>query len=299
MGRRLEATLGILNGAIGDYLERTGNGLATDMQLIRGPGPHGPKVVVLVHGLMCTETVFKMKDGSDYGSRLAEDLGFSPVYVRYNSGLAIPQNGALLAQRLEALVGDWPTAVEELLLLGFSLGGLVMRSACHAALDKGHRWLALVRRAIYVGTPHQGAPAERAGRVLGALLRAAPDPVTRLIGEIGDLRSAAIKDLGDARFTEAPCGDEPLALGDRRHPVPLLPQIRHYLIAGSVSPRLAGLFGDAIVPISSGTNGQKRVRGCPQLPPHNVKIVAGIAHMTLPCHPHVYEQIRAWCQEAE
>jgi triacylglycerol lipase len=296
MGRKLETTLGILNGAIGDYLARTGNGLATGMQLIRGPQPPGPRLVVLVHGIMCTETIFEMKDGSDYGSRLAGHLGFSPVYVRYNSGLAIPDNGALLAERLESWVDGWPVPVEEVLLIGFSLGGLVIRSACHAAVEKRYRWLCKVHRAIYVGTPHRGAPAERAGRVLAGLLHAAPDPVTRLIGQLGDLRSAAIKDLGDATIRNE--DRLPIGLSDQRHPVPLLPQIRHYLIAGSLSPRLAGLFGDAIVPLSSGTDGEQRVPGCPQLPPHNVKVLAGIPHMTLACHPHVYAQIRAWCEEA-
>jgi triacylglycerol lipase len=298
MGRKLEATLAILNGTIGDYLARTGNGLATDMQLIRGPGVQGPKVVVLVHGLMCTETIFKMKDGSDYGSLLFDDLGFSPAYVRYNSGLAIPENGALLAGCLESFVDGSPVPVEELLLIGFSLGGLVVRSACHAALERKHRWFSKVRRAIYVGTPHQGAPAERAGRVLGRLLQSAPDPITRVIGDIADLRSAAIKDLGDAPLTDEDRLREPIGLADRRHPVPLLPQISHYLIAGSLSPRFAGLFGDAIVPTSSGSNGQQRVRGCPQLPAHNVKILAGIPHMSLANHPHVYAQILSWCREA-
>ena len=31
------------------------------------------------------------------------------------------------------------------------------------------------------------------------------------------------------------------------------------------------------------------------LPPGHVKIVSGLAHITLPHHPAVYEHVRAWC----
>jgi hypothetical protein len=299
VGRTLEATLGILNGAIGDYLARTGNGLATEMKLLPAEGARTGKLVVLVHGMMCTETVFRMKDGEDYGSLLARDFGYSPVYVRYNTGLGLPENGVALSDLLEELLKSWPVPVQELLLIGFSLGGLVVRSACHAAGLRGHGWLATVNRAIYIGTPHRGAPAERAGRVLSKLLRAAPDPVTRLLGELGDLRSAGIKDLGDAVLREQDRAQrqQPPGLDDIRHPVPLLPQLRHYLIGGSLAGWLAPLFGDAIVPMSSSTDGHERVRGSLQLPPHNVRIMAGIPHMTLARHPHVYAAIRGWCEE--
>jgi hypothetical protein len=111
-------------------------------------------------------------------------------------------------------------------------------------------------------------------------LRAIPDPYTRLLADLGDLRSTGIKDLGD------PC-----------HPYPLLPQIRHYLVAGCVStnPQLSALFGDAMVPLPSGTDG-----ACPSfgvLPPDHVKVMPGIAHMTLAHHPAVYGQVHAWMEE--
>src|SRR5678815_4765056 len=98
MGKQLDATLAILNGAVGDYLARTKNGLATEMSFIdRGHTlAKGPRIVVLVHGLMCTETVWDLESGGDYGVFLARDLGFTPFYVRYNSGLSIADNGVAL-----------------------------------------------------------------------------------------------------------------------------------------------------------------------------------------------------------
>src|SRR5262249_14992739 len=156
------------------------------------------RVAVLVHGLMCTESVWRFPDGTDYGTRLAADLGFTPLYVRYNSGRSIADSGASLARLLTALVEAYPCPIEEIAFIGDNMGGLVVRSACHAATMEQHRWLDLVRRAIYVGTPHLGAPLERLGRVVTSVLGAIDDPYTRLIAEVAELRSDGVKDLGDA-----------------------------------------------------------------------------------------------------
>lgn len=315
MGKKLERTLGILNGTIGDYLARTGNGLATPMQLVVDgapvaiePGTLGraypaatARVVVLAHGLMCSESVWEMPGGGDYGVLLARDFGFTPLYLRYNSGLAIPDNGADLARLLESLLDAWPVAIEEILLLGFSMGGLVVRAACHQANVSSMRWLPLVRRAIYVATPHLGAPYERLGRVVSKLAALVPDPFVRLAAQIGDLRSDGIKDLGDAdlRHEDRERRHAGLSLRDPKHPVPLLPGIEHYMVAGALStdPRLAMFFGDALVPMPSGTNGLRAQPGTLALPPRHVKVFAGTSHMTLAHDPHVYEQIRSWCEE--
>lgn len=279
MGRSLELVLGVFNGLLGDYLHRTGNELATEMAFVGdAPAQIGPRVVVLVHGLMCTEDAWRLPDGSDYGSLLARDLGYAPLYVRYNTGRSVAENGEELARLLEALAARGE--IEEIVLLGFSMGGLVIRGACHVASAEEMHWLPLVHRAFYVGTPHLGSPWERAGRTLTRFLRVVPDPYTRLVADLGDLRSRGIKDLGD------PC-----------HPFPLLPTIRHHLVAGFLDERIATLFGDAMVPLASGTNGT--CTDVSAIPPEHVKILPGVAHMSLAHHPDVYAHIRAWCEEAE
>jgi pimeloyl-ACP methyl ester carboxylesterase len=297
----LEVALGALNGAVGDYLARTNNGLATTMACIHEGVPLAveraalaralpeatPRVVVLVHGLMCTEAIWRPADGSaDYGAALARDLGYTPLYLRYNTGLPIARSGEALAELLEKLLAEYPVPLQELLLLGYSMGGLVIRSACRVASLAGHPWLPRVRRAIYVGTPHLGSPIERAGRFLTGVLAAIPDPYTRLIADIGNLRSQGIKDLGDG-----------LTRAD--HPVPLLPGIRHFLAAGTLSedPRLATLFGDALVSVRSSTNGVIARANWSALPPDHVKLFPRVGHIALARHPEVYTQIRAWCEE--
>ena len=147
MGKKLELAVAVLNGAVGDHLARTGNGLATAMTLVANGRPlactraalaaahpeASARIVILVHGLMCTEDIWTLPDGSDYGSLLARDHGFTPLYVRYNSGLPIAENGKAFAALLDALVAAYPVTIEEIVTIGYSMGGLVVRSACHLA----------------------------------------------------------------------------------------------------------------------------------------------------------------------
>ena len=315
MGKKLEASLAVLNGAIGDYLVRTGNGLATAMGLVSRTGDPAPltleraalsralpaaspRVALLVHGLMSTESIWTMADGTDYGALLARDLGYTAVYLRYNSGLAIPDNGASLSRALDAFVAAYPVPIESLVTIGHSMGGLVIRSACHVGRLEGPRaWLPLVQKAIYVGTPHLGAPLERVGRAVARLLRTIDDPYTRLIAEIADLRSDGLKDLGDADLRHEDRAARGARLRDPHHPVPLLPEIQHYLVAGALSesPWLATLFGDSVVPVRSATAGLVDLTSG-ALPPSHVKILDGTSHLMLARDPQVYDAIREWCR---
>jgi pimeloyl-ACP methyl ester carboxylesterase len=280
MGKKLDLAVSVLNGAIGDYLQRTGNGLATRMAWIdRGSRAPSPRVVVLVHGLMCSETVWDFPGGGDYGTWLERDLGYTPLYVRYNSGLPIAENGAALSHLLEALLDGHPLPIEELVLLGYSMGGLVVRAACHAATESGARWLPRARRCVYVGTPHRGAPLERFGRVLSRVLSQVDDPYTQLAHQLAELRSLGVKDLGDGA-----------------HPVPLLPGLSHYLVAGTLSrePWLTALFGDALVPVPSATDGHADALGTLPLPREHIRIVPAVGHVGLAHHMEVYQHIRTW-----
>ena len=296
MGKKLESTLAVLNGLVGDHLARTRNGLETPMELVPGASSASapsPRVVVLVHGLMNTEAIWEFPEGGDYGSFLARDAGFTPFYVRYNTGLPIVDNGVALAALLDALTRTYPVPIEEILLIGYSMGGLVVRSACHAAAARESAFLPLVRQAIYVGTPHLGAPYERAGRIVSSLLRAINDPYARLIADIANLRSAGLQDLGDAdlRHEDRERRTARLHLADWRHPVPLLPSMKHHLIAGTLSdaPWLRELFGDAVVPVPSALAHD----GAASLAT-SVRVIPGLSHVAIAHDPLVYAQILEW-----
>jgi triacylglycerol lipase len=315
----LEAAIGVLNGTLGDYLKRTGNGLATPMQLIASgrPVPASraslvaaypealPRAAVFVHGLMSTESVWELADGTTYGSRLATDLGVTPTFLRYNSGLHVSENGEALDALLERFVAEYPRPLTELLLIGHSMGGLVLRSAVHAACERQSRWLPLVRRAFYLGTPHHGAPLERFGNVITCARRAVGDatgdPYTQLIADILNLRSSGMKDLryANLRREDWEGSDADALLQNRRHPVPLLPEIRHHLIAATLSddPRLALLFGDALVSVRSATGRARAADRSVLFPQSHVRILPRLDHLRLAHEPEVYAQLRAWCEE--
>jgi pimeloyl-ACP methyl ester carboxylesterase len=314
LGTKLDMTLAILNGLVGDHLARTDNRLATELAFIVDGQPIAmdrasflaafpnatAKVAMLVHGLMCTEAVFRLPDGSDYGTYFERDFGYTPLRVRYNSGRAIADTGASLAQLLDTLSAAYPVPIEEILLIGFSMGGLVLRAACHTAQADSLPWLRLVRRAIYLGTPHRGAPLERAGRTLTRILRAVPDPYTRLIADVADARSEGLRDLGQADLRhedrERTRLSHHLSVRDPQHPVPLLGEIQHYLVAGTAlgHPLLALWFGDAMVPVASATADQCTTVASLALPPEHVRIFEGYPHVRLAHDEAVWEQLRTW-----
>lgn len=287
------------------------------------------RVVVLVHGLMGTErnwqppaqpvatndavdtaasaldatnvpdpattATIRKQSVPDFGAQLAVDHGFVPFYVRYNSGQAIADSGVQLAALLTQLCHCYPVAITELLLVGHSMGGLVIRAACHQAALQQSAWLTIPMRAAYIGTPHRGAPFERLGRVTTNVLAAINDPVTRLLASIAGLRSAGIQDLGDAdvRHEDRARRQPQLSLRDPRHPVPLLASLQHLLIAGAISDKawLTALFGDTIVPLASARNDGG-------IDPCNVVTIAGISHMQMLHDPRVYNALSNWLHAA-
>ena len=85
-------------------------------------------------------------------------------HVRYNTGLHVSENGRGLARLLDEMVEEWPCQLEELVLIGHSMGGLVARSACHY----GASWTDRVRHVFCLGSPHLGADLEKGANVLGS-----------------------------------------------------------------------------------------------------------------------------------
>src|SRR4051794_3079976 len=122
---RGNVAISALNGAWGDLLARTNNPLALDMTLrVNGsdipverdsldgafPGAGGD-VAVFVHGLCESDASWRLSGQRHYddpdathGSRLRDELGLTPVYLRYNTGLHISDNGTRLSDLLTQLV---------------------------------------------------------------------------------------------------------------------------------------------------------------------------------------------------
>ena len=76
---------------------------------------------------------------------------------RFHAGLHISQNGQMLAGMLERLQLLWPVPIDELVLVGHSMGGLVARSAGYYGVQQHHWWTAAVGHVVCLGSPHLGA----------------------------------------------------------------------------------------------------------------------------------------------
>jgi len=317
-------TLAILNGAHGDLLQREAPALALGMTMrVAGravppepdalresfPGATG-RLAVFLHGL--TETEDSWGYGAEkhhgdrtvtYGSRLREDLGLTPVHLRYNTGLHISDNGRALDDLLDALVTAWPVPVQDVVLIGHSMGGLVARSALHQAgggTAQARGWTSLVRDTVTLGSPHLGAPLERGVHRLAAQLARLPE--TRPLARLLTLRSVGIKDLRRGTLVEADWTGrdlDALTPGDHTH-VPLHDGARHFVVLATLSRnpegRVADLLGDLLVPPRSAigdTGGDDRLA----FPPDHVHRIGGLNHFDLLDHPVVYARIKGWLED--
>ena len=71
-----------------------------------------PRLAVFLHGLCETDDAWRLRAARHvpYGERLRTELGYTPIFIRYNSGLHISHNGRALAALLDALTEHWPVA---------------------------------------------------------------------------------------------------------------------------------------------------------------------------------------------
>ena len=312
-----EAVLAALNGVLGDQLEQSHNPLATPMTL-RYQGrvlntnalpamPHATgKVLLLIHGLCMNELQWTPGESSaeggkttaDIGATLTAELGYTPVYLRYNTGRHTSQNGRELAGMLEQLLANWPVPVEELTVLVHSMGGLIIRSAVHTAQQKQLHWPRQLKNIVFLGTPHHGAPLERAGNWIDVLLGATP--FSKPFAKLGQLRSAGITDLRYGFVLEADWANQDRfkRKPDSRQPLPLPEGVACYTVAATLAkPRsllAERLVGDGLVPLRSAL-------GQHEMPEHNLHfakdrqtMVYRMNHMEMLCSPVVCDQVRAW-----
>lgn len=232
------AVVAALNGVLGDHLEASANPLALPMTLAPA-GASGPRIAVLVHGL-CMSGAQWRRGGVDFGAMLAEERGYVPLYLDYNSGRHIAANGADFAALLQQLSAR--PEVEEIVVVAHSMGGLVLRSALAQHPQAG----AKLTRAVFLGTPHMGAPLERAGNWVNTIadLNAYSAPFSRL----AKLRSAGITDLRHGSLL--PGGADRFAPEQPEALAALPTQVACYAVAG-VLGGLGNSSTDGLVPMES------------------------------------------------
>lgn len=312
-----DAGLGLVNAALGDHLHARENGLDLGMvfragdQYVRKLQPESlalalpsasPRVALFVHGLGTTEWSWCLEAGAyhgdptaTFGSMLARDAGLTPIWLRYNTGRHVSTNGRELAAELDRFVDAYPVPIEELVLIGHSMGGLVVRSACHYGSETNARWVKLVRKVISLGSPHRGAPLAKLGALLTTVLGAIDLPGTLVTSRVLEGRSAGIKDLRHGSLVDEDwLGKDPDALDlPSAREIPLLPGVTYSFVSATITrdPEhpVGRLIGDLLVriPSSEGDATQEQTFEI------ETARFGGVMHHQLQNHPAIYEVVRA------
>ncbi|MBE0473923.1 alpha/beta hydrolase [Rhodoferax sp.] len=306
------AVLAALNGVMGDRLQAAGNPLATPMTprlhnkvFDKAAPPDASrvtgKVLIVIHGLCMNERQWASRHAGapvNHAEMLAAALGYTLVYVRYNSGLHVSENGHLLAQQLDDLVRCWPMPVTELSVLAHSMGGLVTRSALASATASSMAWPGLLKNIVFLGTPHHGSPLERAGNWIDVILGSTP--YSRPLAKLGQLRSAGITDLryghvldadwqGHDRFRRKP---------DSRLPLPLPESVACFAVAATTAAKRSALadrlLGDGLVPLHSALGQHDDPQRSLHFAPAHQYIAYRTSHLALLSSPAVAQQLVAW-----
>lgn len=313
-----EAVLAALNGVMGDRLAATHNPLALPMSLryrgrlldvqapVEVPEATG-KILLLIHGLCMNDAHWQTLRGKvgaapqgagNHAEALARNLGYTPVYLRYNTGRHISENARELSALMQQLVERWPLVIEEVSVLAHSMGGLLIRSAVHAAHTCGQSWPERLKAIVFLGTPHHGAPLERAGNRVDVILGSTP--YTAPFARLGHLRSAGITDLRYGYLLDADWHghDRFRHRGDCRQHLPLPEGIACYTVAASTatrqSPLADRLIGDGLVPVPSALGQHADARRSLEFDKPSTFVAYRTNHIGLLASPEVTRKLLQW-----
>ncbi len=308
------AVLSALNGVLGDQLSASNNALALPMtlhyrvQTLQFPlsvplTDVNGKILLLVHGLCMNDKQWNTisADGTEHnhGTALAQALGYTPVYLRYNTGQHTSQNGQVLNELLQQLVSHWPVPVEEITIVAHSMGGLVSRSAVY--YGQTAQWFSLLKHMIFLGTPHHGAPLERAGNWVDVILESTP--YTRPYAKLGQIRSAGITDLRFGNVVNEDWHEQPRfkRQADNRSFIALPDRVQCYTVAATAASHRCSLadrlLGDGLVPLKSALGQHSNRARSLGFNKQNRAIAFSMNHMELLSSPSVTEQMLFWLSQ--
>lgn len=318
--------LSAINGIIGDYLHTQQNPLSIAMtfrqhgndielnalaqQIVDSEG----KLLIMVHGLCMNDVQWKQGE-HDHGYHLANDLSCTTVYLHYNTGRHIYQNGMELNALLGKLASQFHSLQSQhslaISVVAHSMGGLVTRSALYYAkaaiseaaaktevAEESIQWAEYLQKIVFLGTPHHGAPLEKAGIWVDLFLgmHHFTAPLTR----ITQIRSAGIADLRHGYIVESDTHSERRFdfASDQRKPISLPDGVECYAIAttSSASPNAINkhLVGDGLVPLNSALGIHENEVFNLNFKPENQWVGNNISHLGLLGNRTIYDVIHRW-----
>jgi pimeloyl-ACP methyl ester carboxylesterase len=293
--RKKDVFLSIINGIYGDQLLLTENELTLNMrffyqnqvidhQLCSNLKSPSTKIMLFIHGLCMSHHCWE-SDDENFSSRMAVTLGFTPIYLNYNTGRCIADNGQQLATQLDQLIDYWPVKVTHITIAGHSMGGLVARSARYYGEKDKCRWIHLNKTMISIGTPHTGAPLEKVAYQLEQLMQFSPYAIPFI--RLTKIRSQGIENLRHGKIIAT----------DNKF-VPLPKSINYYALAATLNKQekftAEKIIGDGLVtPDSAFGQGQDSARSL-LIPAANKSLIYELGHNEMLTDAGVYQQLERW-----
>ncbi len=259
----------ILNGLNGDILEENNDPLAIKMHFrYRNKDISVDKLVdyydfnqfdgrvcILIHGLMGDEYMWKKikaNDENKIGDWLEKNENQHVLYLRYNTGLHISENGRALSNLFEEFMNQYGNKIKQLVLIGHSMGGLLIRSAGYYADIQRQNWLERLKTIFLIGVPNKGSYLAQIGFFVGHIFRKIDISHDDYIAKFMDVRSNGIKDLSFAYLTDDDwlnknSGDLENYTVSKVRPIS---GVKYYLIGGILGKKnniLSSYFGDGLV----------------------------------------------------
>ena len=289
---------GAIQAVIGDKLPKR---LQIDMCFVENAVPVAyphitrDHVCILVHGSADTEAGWAVAKGElDFGQQILLEFHAAPLYVRYNTGLAISENGEKFCALLTELMNRRKN-IRKVTLIGHSMGGLVIHSAMYHARAQRLAWTKKIRQIFLLGTPHAGAPLAKLAEKGEQILQFIPNPITLIAASVIGMRSRGLKDLSR--------GQQGLPAEGKI----LLPGVDYVFIAGGLQKKPRGilnrLIGDGMVrrpsahaePETSAAGEvawmKKAAQWFSRAPRLTMETVPGASHLALRTSPAVYAVI--------
>ena len=299
-----QTMLAAINGVLGDYLVDSENSLAIPMRFRRGGQTlndaqlfeiikhSNGKLLIMAHGL-CMNDLQWCREGHDHGAELAKELGMQVIYLHYNSGRHISDNGKQFADLMERLINLSDKQLE-LNIVAHSMGGLVSRSAYHVAENSEYKWHKRLKKLIFLGTPHHGAALEKAGNWVDLILGAHSYtvPFARLV----KVRSSGITDLryGNVQQSDWHTTERFEFSGDKRQPLPLPHNVQCFAVASSAKESINYPLGDGLVRIPSALGEHQDPDFTLRIPDNQKWTGTNTNHMQLLSDLQVYAVLKTW-----
>ena len=187
-------------------------------------------------------------------------------------------------------------------IIAHSMGGLVTRSACECGERAGHVWRRRLKKIIFLGTPHFGAPLERGGNWIHVILD--QSPYTAAFARLAKIRSAGITDLRHASLVDADWDQQDRfakSAKSKPHDLSLPAGVTCYAMAASMGEKSGALkgrmLGDGLVPLPSALGQHTNGRGSLAFPKSRQWVGDEMNHLDLLDRQNVYRRIRKWLLE--